>query len=145
MGDLSDLAYGGFLGTWVLDPSSCVYEQGEPPLAGLYRIVEGDDGRLHFHVRWTDAERREHAVSFAGNPSGEPEPFAGGDLADTLSVKAVSPRELNSTASYRGVERMVAQRQLDETGRAMRVTQIVRLPTGESLANVAIYVKRPEN
>ncbi len=34
---------------------------------------------------------------------------------------------------------MVAQRQLDASGNAMRVTQIVRLPNGESPGNVAIY------
>ena len=34
---------------------------------------------------------------------------------------------------------MVAQRQLDASGNAMRVTQVVRFADGTSAANVAVY------
>jgi len=37
---------------------------------------------------------------------------------------------------------MVAQRQLDDSGQAMRVTQLVRLADGEHLANVSVYRRR---
>ncbi|MCB9592332.1 MAG: hypothetical protein H6719_06340 [Sandaracinaceae bacterium] len=134
--------YEHFLGTWALEPESCQYEQGDPPRSGLYRI-EAHDGRLHFSITWEDAAGASHAVSFSGTPDGEPEPFDGGDLADALVIRAVSERELVSSALYRGVERMVAQRQLDDSRTAMRVVQVVRLPDGTSPANVAIYVKQP--
>jgi hypothetical protein len=128
----------GFLGLWVLVPESCEYEQGEPPVEGTYRVSE-EGGVLTFQMAWTDAGGARHQLQFSGVPDGVPAPFAGDDLADALSLTAESPRELTSRAYYRGVERMVAQRQLDETGAVMRVTQLVRLPSGESPANVAIY------
>ena len=50
-------------------------------------------------------------------------------------------RELNSYAYLNGHELMVAQRQLDDTAMAMRITQIVRLPDGSVLSNESIYRK----
>lgn len=131
--------YDRFLGTWILDTSSCDYEQGAPPQSGVYRIADDDAGVLHFVIEWVDAEGKAHDVSFSGPPNGEAMPFPGGDLADAFAITLVSPRELNSSAFYRGRELMVAQRQLDDTGNAMRVVQQVRLPDGTTPTNVAIY------
>lgn len=133
-----------FLGTWVLVPESCDYEQNDPPLSGTYEI-RLLDGTLHFDMRWTDSSGEPHAASFSGVPDGEPKPFAGGELADALAITAVSDRELNSSAFFRGRERMVAQRQLDDTGQAMRVIQLVRLPDGTSLRNISIYRRQTLN
>ncbi|MCR9160776.1 MAG: hypothetical protein ACE37F_03930 [Nannocystaceae bacterium] len=135
--------YEDFLGLWQLIPESCQYEQGDPPKAGTYRIEEMPDGTLEFTATWTDAEGKEGSVSFSGFPDGTKMPFNAGDLADALAIEAVSARELNSYAYLDGRELMVAQRQLDATGQAMRITQIVRLPSGESPGNVAIYRRAP--
>src|SRR5690606_11342740 len=134
----ADSPYADFLGTWLLDPTSCAYQQGEPPRSGRY-VIEERDGALHFTMEWVDATGTENRAAFSGIPDGEPRPFAGGDLADALSIEAPSPRELTSAALYRGVERMFAQRQLDDTRQVMRVTQIVRLPDGTNPSNVALY------
>jgi hypothetical protein len=131
-------SFSAFLGTWVLIPESCQYEQGDPPTAGRYVIAE-DDGALTFRIEWTDAEGREQEVEFGGVPDGKPVPFDGGELADSLSVTLVSDRELRSSAFRGGKELMVAQRQLDATKTAMRVVQLVRIPNGPELANVAVY------
>ena len=131
--------YKDFLGLWQLIPESCQYEQGDPPQSGVYRIEENKDGTLEFTAEWTDAEGKADSVSFSGFPDGTKMPFNAGELADSLAIEAVSPRELNSYAYLDGRELMVAQRQLDATGQAMRITQIVRLPNGESPGNVAIY------
>jgi hypothetical protein len=136
--------YEGFLGTWILLPDTCDYEQGEPPTAGTYTISEGA-GRLDFSIDWTDADGASHHAEFGGPPDGSRVPFDGGELADALSIHAVSPRELTSSAYWKGDELMVAQRQLDDTGGAMRVTQVVRFPGGTSLANISVYRKRVVN
>jgi len=132
--------YAGFLGTWILIPQSCEYEQGEPPTEGAYAITE-KAGRLLFAISWTDAQGKEQSATFSGKPDGVPEPFCVPGTVDEMSVQAVSPRELRSTAFWRGKPNMIAQRQLDETGRAMRVVQVVMFPDGERLANVATYTR----
>jgi len=134
-----DRVYRDFLGLWQLIPESCRYEQGDAPTAGFYRIEENKDGTLEFTAEWTDAEGKQGSVSFSGFPDGTKMPFNAGELADALAVEAVSARELNSYAYLNGQELMVAQRQLDASGQAMRITQVVRLPNGESPANIAIY------
>lgn len=130
--------YADFLGTWVLIPESCEFGQGDPPVSGLYRIEERGD-QLVFRIDWTDGSGEHHHVELAGRPDGVPVPFAGGDAVDALSIEAVSPRELRSSGYWRGEELMVAQRQLDDTGMAMRVTQVVRFLDGTRLANVSVY------
>ena len=132
--------YEGFLGTWQLIVESCRYEQGDPPMHGTYTISAENDV-LTFSVKWRDAKGVDHAHAFSGIPDGVPAPYPGGDLADALSIHAVSASELNSSAFLCGRELMIAQRQLDATGTAMRVTQLVRLPDGTSPANVSIYLR----
>ena len=130
--------YDQFLGTWRLLPDTCEYQQGDPPRAGTYVITE-QQGLLHFKIAWTDAEGTAHEHEFSGPPNGQAEPFAGGDLADSLSIEVVSPRELNTTAFYQGRARMIAQRQLDETGGAMRLVQQIRFPDDTTLSNISVY------
>ena len=135
--------HSAFLGTWRLVPDSCRYEQGTPPREGAYRIRALDDGQLEFTASWVDADGKDHSVTFSGHPDGRRSPL-GGDPVDALSVHAVSPRELNSSGWIGEREVMIAQRQLDDTGQAMRVIQVVRLPDGTAPANVAIYVRQPQ-
>jgi len=137
--------YASFLGSWTLIAESCRYEQGDPPRSGQYRIEEVEPGHVAFVAQWVDASGRERRITLRGPADGSRVPFSGGDLADELAIEAVSARELNSYAYFRGVERMVAQRQLDDTGQAMRITQLVRLPDGSRPANVSIYRRMPEN
>ncbi len=130
--------YAAFLGTWMLMPETCVYEQGAAPRAGTYRI-EADGELLRFTIDWIAADGAAHHATFAGRPDGVSVPFAGSDAVDAIAITAVSPRDLRSSASWRGQELMVAQRQLDASGNAMRVTQVVRFADGTSAANVAVY------
>ncbi len=132
--------YRAFLGSWVLIPESCDYEQSAPPRSGTDHISETEDG-LRFDMSWVDAFGEEQSASFSGIPDGQARPFDGGELADALSITAVSERDLRSAASIKGTELMVAQRQLDDSGQAMRVTQLVRLPDGTTPLNVSIYRK----
>jgi hypothetical protein len=133
--------HSNFLGTWILIPESCVYEQGDPPRAGT-QTIEERDGKLVFVIGWTAADGRSDEVRLEGVPDGQPRPFAGGELADAIAVSPVSPRDLRVSAFRGGVELMVAQRQLDDTGTAMRVTQLVRFPDGTYASNRAVYRKR---
>jgi hypothetical protein len=137
--------HAGFIGAWILIPESCNYEQGDPPLAGTYRMSEGEGGALDFEIGWTDSSGEEQVVRFSGVPDGEPAPMEGGEFADAMAVCAVSARELTTRAYWRGKERMVAQRQLDDSGGAMRVTQLVRFDDGTTLANTSIYRKHLPN
>ena len=130
--------HAAFLGTWVLLPETCVYEQGAAPRSGTYRIEE-DGELLRFTIDWIAADGAAHHAAFSGRPDGVAVPFAGGDPVDAIAITAVSSRDLRSSAFWRGQELMVAQRQLDAGGNAMRVTQLVRFADGTRAANVSVY------
>ncbi len=132
-----------FLGTWTLDPASCVYEQSEAPSEATHRIFVEDE-KLVMTMHWTLSDGSEHQMQFSGIPNGEPMPFAGGELADALAIHALSKRELTTAAYWKGKELMVSQRQLDDTGSAMRVTQIVRFLDGTHASNVGVYRKNSQ-
>ena len=132
--------YSKFLGTWTLDPASCIYEQGSPPQEAIYHIVERA-GVLHFIIDWVDEKGKQERVEFSGVPNGERAPFAGGLLADAMSVDAPSESELISAAYWQSEERMVATRTLSASGKSMRVLQMVRLPDGNELCNQSTYFK----
>lgn len=142
--------YAGFLGSWILDTSSCKFEQGDAPQAGSYQVVEqaalsetsstkAQTVSLLFRTQWIDSEGTSQSAEFSGVPDGTPAPFNGGDLADALTVSIVSRRELNSAAFYKGQERMTVSRQLDDTSGALRLIQTVKLPNGERPTNISIY------
>jgi hypothetical protein len=139
MGDRS-ASYAGFLGTWVLIPESCSFEQGDPPRSGRYRIQE-HDGQLVFTIEWTAADGTSDRVELTGTPDGQPRPFAGGKAIDSMAIDLVSDRDLRTRGYWQGEELMVAQYQLDDTRSAMRVTQLLRFPDGSRMANVSIYRK----
>ena len=131
-----------FLGHWQLIPESCQYEQGDPPRSGELTIsLDGEE--LRFVMRFVTSDGRDEEASFGGRPDGKPFPFAGGALADAMRITPVAANDLRTSAHFKGRERMVVQRQLDASGQAMRVTQLVRLPDGTSPANVAIYRRVP--
>ncbi|MCK0070985.1 MULTISPECIES: hypothetical protein [Kordiimonas] len=133
--------YQGFLGEWILDPDSCEYEQGEPPVTGYYAIHQNGE-ELEFKMAWVDTEGEQHAHSFRCKPDGHQYKFAGGDLADAISVTATSENTLDSSAFYRDQERMMAYRTLVNGGTEMEVVQKVNLPGGGAPSNFARYVRK---
>ncbi|MBV1900117.1 MAG: hypothetical protein KUG56_00430 [Kordiimonadaceae bacterium] len=130
--------YQQFLGNWELIPLTCAYEQGDAPIAGTYSIEETGNA-ITFRMGWIDTDGSPHDYSFAGVPDGKPKPFQGGALADSISVTAVSEKELNSAAYKAGKELMLAKRTLSGDGDYMEVRQIVRLPDLTEPCNFARY------
>ncbi len=133
--------YQDFLGVWELEPDTCIYQQSEPPRAGHYIISEVREG-LNFQMSWTDASGEEQTHSFTGVPDGDARPFAGGELADSLSVSAPSVTELNTAAYFKDRELMSVKRVLLPGGTHMEVLQAVHLPDGTTPTNIARYCRR---
>lgn len=133
--------YADFLGIWELEVESCAYEQSEPPLEGHQIITDGPQG-LAFQMSWTDRGGDMHSYTFAGIPDGKARPFAGGDLADAISVTLVSDTELKVSALLTGRELMTARYLLDADGMHLDLIQAVHLPDGSTPANIARYRRR---
>ena len=136
---MSQLLHDRFLGEWALDPASCKYEQGDPPVSGRDIILEVD-GNLVFDMAWTDKAGQSHTASFSGKPDGQPAPFDGTDLVDSFTITVENRSELSTAASLKGETLMQATRTLidDDT---MRVVQTVYLPDGSAPSNQSVYYR----
>ncbi|MBI1392221.1 MAG: hypothetical protein GC152_05695 [Alphaproteobacteria bacterium] len=135
---MSETWVDGFIGDWALDPATCDFQQGDPPLSGRMRIErQGDD--LRFDIELVDATGDADRRSFLTRPDGRAEVFDGGDLADALTTRAPVRDVLETAASYRGIERMIVQRSLSVDLSSMTVVQTVILPDRSELVNTSVY------
>lgn len=132
------MAIDDFLGRWVLDPASCRYTYGEPPLAASLDFSR-DGERLVVDIAWTDAQGQRHALTYAAVPDGRPTPtFAPG--ADTFGLELVDDRRLDSWASREGEIVARATRQLSPDGRRLTIVQTALVAAG-ALDDLSVYVR----
>lgn len=137
---MADPVHLNFIGTWLLEPGSCEYEQGKPPRSDRHHIAE-DNGELVITMNWTDAEGEDHHASFRAPADGSKIPFNGGPLADTLQVSVPSPSELHLSALCDGLELMTATRTLNPDGTAFELVQTVHLADFTTPTNRGTYRK----
>lgn len=133
--------YADFLGIWELEADSCTYQQSEPPVSG-HQIISDGPGGLTLQMSWTDREGNTHTYSFAGIPDGKARPFAGGPLADAITISLPSDSELKVSASLKGRELMTAKYLLHADRQFMELIQVVYLPDGSTPTNVGRYRRR---
>jgi len=137
---MADLDHKNFLGTWLLDPNSCNYEQGEPPQADRHHIAE-DGGDLIITMDWTDAGGETHHASFRAPLDGSKIAFNGGPLADALQLTTPSSSELSLSAYCNGLELMTATRTFSADGSHLLLLQTVHLPDFTAPTNHGTYYK----
>lgn len=127
-----------FIGTWILDPTSCDYQYSTPPQSGMYRISVTEHG-YHFDVAWVDAAGTAQQTAFDGIPDGVQYPYDNPQIADAVSFTRVDERTLDSATFKGGAQIAHARRVLE--GDRMTVTQSITTPDGQTLRNVAVYLR----
>ena len=58
-----------YVGTWILVPELCLYEEGEPPLLGRYKI-EQQSNEVQISVWWKSKDGTELETEFGGSNDG---------------------------------------------------------------------------
>jgi len=126
-----------YLGTWVLVPELCLYEEGEPPSSGLYTIAQVGD-EVGFAIEWTDVQGQRHDVRFAGPDDGTRRTIAGQAQAE-LSVDRIG-RTILDTSVFNG-ERMVsyARRCASLDGQLLSTVQQGYRADGTRYRNFQVY------
>ena len=98
-----------YLGTWELIPELCIYEQGEAPQTGIYRITQ-TDGVVSISIDWLDRENVEHHVEFRGVPDGSEMPTEVPGLTH-MTLTKINSSTLDS-AAYNGEQRIMYARRV---------------------------------
>lgn len=120
-------AAAGFLGTWELDPASCVYEGGPPPRSGTY-VLSPIEGGIAFTVDWVDPEGNARHVTFE-TVFGEKDGLAM-EMPDATTLITRAPAGVITLATRRLVD-----------GRMVIVQEGMRAD-GTPFANTATYDRR---
>lgn len=97
-----------YLGSWELIPELCIYEKGEPPVSGLYRIsVSGDS--TNFSIQWIDGVGNEYEHEFGGPADGS-QLATDAPGATHMTITRVDERTLDSAVFNDSVRTMYARR-----------------------------------
>ena len=138
---MSGLKHDAFLGTWLLDPTRCDYEFGEPPDSGSYRLEATETGYL-ISMTWITAAGEAHSMAYKATPDGKQYPYENPAVAEAASMTRVGERQLDS-ATFKGGQQIAhAARFLSADEQSMTVIQSGFGPDGKGFRNTAVYIKQ---
>lgn len=127
----------GYIGTWVLVPELCLYEEGNPPLQGIYQIAQLDEG-VRISIDWATPDGSKHHIAFQAPDDGVKQP-SNSPGASHLSITRISPLILDSRAYIGEEEVACARRRVSDDGLLLSTVQVVRRADGTSFRNFQVY------
>ena len=136
-----------YIGTWTLVPELCIYEEGQPPLSGTYRISQSE-GEVSISIDWEASDGSAHHIEFGAPSDGTRQPLSTPEVASVdapgishLSITRVSPLILDSSA-YAGADEVAYARRLaSQDGLLLSTVQVGRRADGTSFRNFQVYRK----
>ena len=125
-----------YIGTWLLIPELCIYQNGEPPLRGIYEI-QSDGTEVRISVNWTDKEGAEHAIEYGGAIDGSKHPIDASGTTSTVYFR-VDENTLGSTVYDNDRKTMYARRIVSAANDLLATVQVQYRPEGD-LSNFQVY------
>ena len=126
-----------YLGTWILVPELCLYEEGSPPASGIYRISQVN-AEVRVSIAWEAQDGSKHHIEFQAPGNGAKQPLSVPGPSH-LSITRVTPYILDSSAYSDGEEVAYARRRASEDGLLLSTVQVGRRPNGTSFRNFQVY------
>ena len=125
-----------YLGKWNLIPELSIYQEGKPPLRGVYEI-QNIAGAIQITILWKDLEGSDHDISYAGVPDGSQQETDAPGLTH-MTMSRIDENTLD-TAAYKGSDcLMYARRVVSEKHDLLTTMQTSY--TGEgSQSNFQVY------
>ncbi len=130
-------ASGLWCGTWILVQELCLYEEGQPPRSGLYRINRAER-EIGISISWEAQDGTTHAVEFHAPEDGVRQPAAGPGVSH-FSITRISASILDSSAYAGEQEVMYARRTVSHDGLLLATVQVGRRQDGTSFRNFQVY------
>ena len=123
---------------WRLVPELCIYEEGETPTAGDYRVTV-QDGVVDIQIAWRDVHNQAHSIRFGGPCDGLPHSSDQPGVA-TVSFTQVDDLTLGSAAfAEDGTEIMYARRRRSEDGQLLSTLQRLRRDDETTYSLLQVY------
>ena len=122
---------------WQLVPELSFYEEGDPPISGVYRIsVERD--RVEIGIEWTAVDGSSHSIKFGGPLDGAKHPSDQPGVSET-SFTLVDDFTIDSAAYANGEEIAYASRRKSREGDLLATVQRGRRSDGTTFLNTQVY------
>ena len=131
-----------FLASWQLFPEKGVYEFGERPKSGIYRIEAVPDKKeLNIYHNWVNLENKAFAANYTINADGALNEFADKQLADKVQV--AFPDSISFVIHfYRSGEVVLHVAHEIMPNGYLKITQQGRRDDNSSYTNTEIYHKQ---
>ena len=124
-------------GSWELLPELSIYQEGEAPRAGIYRITR-DGVTASFHIEWESADGKRGEVRFAGRCDGRREKIPNPPGAEACYLH-VDDSTFDSSVFIADVRVAYARRRVAADGSLMSIVQESRRPDGTTFRNFQVY------
>ena len=131
-----------FLASWQLFPEKGIYELGERPKSGIYRIETGSEKKeLKIYHNWVSLENRAFAASYIIKADGELNDFSDHQLADKVQV--AFPDSISFVIHFyrKGEVALHIVHEIMPNG-YLKITQQGQKEDGSSYTNTEIYHKQ---
>jgi len=130
-----------FVGEWVLAPELCLYNVGEPPRSGVYRIAPGGHGGFDINIEWEAADGSRHSVSFGGPADGRAIPSEAPGVSH-ITLTQIDAHTLDSAAFQSDQMLSYARRRAAADGSLLVTVQEAPAPDGGRMRNFQVYRRR---
>lgn len=131
-----------FLASWQLFPEKGVYEFGERPKSGIYRIESGSERKeLKIYHNWVSLENQAFAASYTLAADGELNDFSDPQLADKVQVAFPDSISFEIHFYKKGEVALHIVHEIMPNG-YLKITQQGHSPEGTPFTNSEIYHKQ---
>jgi hypothetical protein len=129
------------MGTWKLNLAKSTYSPGPAPKNAINKFEPWEDG-MKATVDLVDGQGNKMHAETTAKFDGNDYPLKGSPMADAVSLKRVSDREMNIVWKKGGQVAMTGKSVISADGQTATVTQLGKDPQGRAINNVAIYDKQ---
>lgn len=131
-----------FLASWQLFPEKGVYEFGERPKSGIYRMESTENDRiLSVQMNWVTLENQAFTSSYSVVPDGQEHSFENPEIADTIRASFVDGLTFDTLFLKQQAPVLHVLNELMPNG-YMKITQKGVTPQQREYTNVEYYHKQ---
>jgi hypothetical protein len=127
-------------GTWKMDPAKSKYSPGPAPQSTT-TTIEADENKYKVDSHTVNADGTDLHISFDAKTDGKDYPLTGAPNADTVSVKRVNAKTIETTWKKDGKVVMKTHGVVSADGKTRTVTFDGTDAQGQKLHNVVVYEK----
>ena len=131
-----------FLASWQLFPEKGIYESGDRPRSGIYKMEAVEEQRLlNISINWVTIENQGFNSTYTIFPDGQEHPFDNPDIADTVKANFPDTITFQTTFYRQGQTVLEITNEIMPNG-YLRITQKGIKPDGSPYTNMEYYHKQ---